>query len=231
MQFTFAKSLKSANVARLSTPLMIFDLSLVVTVLCLPGSLSLDAICSSLHLLHCWSKAAASLVSYVLYALRVYHFPLRYHLVSKCPSWRRVLLWSEAYYCTISFKSTGGVTRDAFYLFDISAAAESLRDTSKISAFEPEFLSFLPFIIIFRQFGACVTTWRFARGLSDVWPRPKFVIDSGVRDAWLPIWTKSSSRRLLLADIQIKNFGQCITIKALSIKYCGYTMVHWTEVA
>jgi hypothetical protein len=55
-------------------------------------------------------------------------------------------------YWTISFKSTWGVTRDPFYLFDISATAEFLRDTSKISAFESKFLSFLPFFF-FRQFG------------------------------------------------------------------------------
>jgi hypothetical protein len=59
--------------------------------------------------------------------------------------------------------------RDPFYLFDISAAAEFLCDTSKISAFEPKFLSFLGgfFFLSFRQFGACVTTWRFDRGPSD----------------------------------------------------------------
>jgi hypothetical protein len=73
----------------------------------------------------------------------------------------------ETQYCTISFKSTGGVTRDPFYLFDISAAADFLRDTSKISAFEPEILPFLPFFFL-RQFGACVTAWRFDRGPSDV---------------------------------------------------------------
>jgi hypothetical protein len=58
-----------------------------------------------------------------------------------------------AKYCTISFKSTGGVTRDPFYLFDISAAAKSLRDTLKISAFEPEFLSFLPFFFFLGNLG------------------------------------------------------------------------------
>jgi hypothetical protein len=52
---------------------------------------------------------------------------------------------SESEYWTISFKSTGGVMRDPFYLFDISAAAEFLLDTSKISAFEPKILPFLPF--------------------------------------------------------------------------------------
>jgi hypothetical protein len=49
-------------------------------------------------------------------------------------------------YCTFSFKSTGGVTRDLFYLFDILAAAEFLRDTSKISTFEPKISSFLHFL-------------------------------------------------------------------------------------
>jgi hypothetical protein len=49
-------------------------------------------------------------------------------------------------YWTISFKSTGGVTRDPFYLFDILAAAEFLRDTSKISAFEPQIS---PFSLLF----------------------------------------------------------------------------------
>jgi hypothetical protein len=52
---------------------------------------------------------------------------------------------SDSGYCTISFKLTGGVTRDPFYLFDISAAADFLRDTSKISAFEPEIFPFFPF--------------------------------------------------------------------------------------
>jgi hypothetical protein len=41
------------------------------------------------------------------------------------------------YYCTFSFKSTGGVTRDTFYLFNISAAGEFLRSTSKFSTFKP----------------------------------------------------------------------------------------------
>jgi hypothetical protein len=67
-------------------------------------------------------------------------------------------------YCTFSFKSTGGVTRDPFYLFDISAAAEFLRDTPKISAFEPKISSFLHFL---GSLETCVTTWRFDRGPSD----------------------------------------------------------------
>jgi hypothetical protein len=41
------------------------------------------------------------------------------------------------------------VTRDPFYLFDISAAADFLRDTLKISAFEPKNLPFLPFFFFF----------------------------------------------------------------------------------
>jgi hypothetical protein len=48
-------------------------------------------------------------------------------------------------YWTISFKSTWGVMHNPFYLFDILAAAKFLHDTSKISAFELKFLSFLPF--------------------------------------------------------------------------------------
>jgi hypothetical protein len=67
-------------------------------------------------------------------------------------------------YCTFSFKSTGGVTRDPFYLFDISAAAEFLCDTFKISAFELKISSFLHF---WGSLGTCVTAWRFDRGLSD----------------------------------------------------------------
>jgi hypothetical protein len=38
--------------------------------------------------------------------------------------------------------------RDPFYLFDISAGADFLRDTSKISAFEPEIFPFFPFLKI-----------------------------------------------------------------------------------
>jgi hypothetical protein len=45
-----------------------------------------------------------------------------------------------------SFKSTGGVTRDSFYLFDISAAAEILRDTPRNSTFELKILPFLQFL-------------------------------------------------------------------------------------
>jgi hypothetical protein len=37
--------------------------------------------------------------------------------------------------------------RDPFYLFDISAAAEFLCDTSKISAFELKFFVFFAFFI------------------------------------------------------------------------------------
>jgi hypothetical protein len=46
----------------------------------------------------------------------------------------------------LNIKSTGGVMRDPFYPFDILAAAEFLRDTSKISTFEPKLSSFLHFL-------------------------------------------------------------------------------------
>jgi hypothetical protein len=49
-------------------------------------------------------------------------------------------------YCTFSFKSTGGVTRDSFYLFDILAAAEILRDTLRSSTFELKILCFWQFL-------------------------------------------------------------------------------------
>jgi hypothetical protein len=49
-------------------------------------------------------------------------------------------------YYTFPIKSTGGVTRNLFYLFDISAAAEFLRDTSKFSAFERMFSFCLHFL-------------------------------------------------------------------------------------
>jgi hypothetical protein len=62
------------------------------------------------------------------------------------------------------FKSTGGVTRDPFYLFNISAVAEFLSETPKISAFEPKISSFLHFL---GSLGTCVTAWRFDRGPSD----------------------------------------------------------------
>ncbi|KAF8149203.1 hypothetical protein K438DRAFT_1779397 [Mycena galopus ATCC 62051] len=42
---------------------------------------------------------------------------------------RRLNIHKALQYWIISFKSTGGVTRDRFYLFDISTAAEILRDT------------------------------------------------------------------------------------------------------
>jgi hypothetical protein len=48
---------------------------------------------------------------------------------------------SVGMYCTFSFKSTGGVTRDPFYLFDNSAAAEFLRDTSKISTLKEKLMT------------------------------------------------------------------------------------------
>jgi hypothetical protein len=46
------------------------------------------------------------------------------------------------------------VTRDSFYLFDISAATEILRDTLGNSTFELKILSFLQFL---GGFGAYVT--------------------------------------------------------------------------
>jgi hypothetical protein len=67
-------------------------------------------------------------------------------------------------YCTFTFKSTGGVMCDSFYLFDISATAEFVRDTSEISTFEPKISSFLHFL---GSLGTCVTAWRFDRGSSD----------------------------------------------------------------
>jgi hypothetical protein len=54
--------------------------------------------------------------------------------------------------------------RDPFYLFEISAAAEFLRDTSKISTFQAKISSFLPFL---GSLGPCVTAWRFDGGPSD----------------------------------------------------------------
>jgi hypothetical protein len=42
-----------------------------------------------------------------------------------------------------SFKSTGGVTRDQFGLFDNSTTAKFWRDTAKISTFLNEIFSFL----------------------------------------------------------------------------------------
>jgi hypothetical protein len=86
------------------------------------------------------------------------------------------------------------VMRDPFYLFDISAAAkffawhlENFGIWTEIFVF---FAFFFFFFLSFRQFGACMTTWRFDGGLSDVWPRPQFMIDRGVRDVWLLIWPK-----------------------------------------
>jgi hypothetical protein len=47
-------------------------------------------------------------------------------------SWKSTAISSPTYW-GFSFKSTGGVTRDPIYRFDISTAAEFSRDTSKIS--------------------------------------------------------------------------------------------------
>lgn len=49
-------------------------------------------------------------------------------------------------YCTFPIKSTGGATRNLFYLFDISAAAKFLRETWKFSAFERVFPFCLHFL-------------------------------------------------------------------------------------
>jgi hypothetical protein len=62
------------------------------------------------------------------------------------------------------------------------SSPEFLRDTSKISAFEPKFSSLLHFL---DSLGTFMTTFRFDRGPSDAWPRPNFVIDRGVCDARL----------------------------------------------
>jgi hypothetical protein len=48
-------------------------------------------------------------------------------------------------YWGFSFKSTGGVTRDPIYEFDISTAAEFSRDTPKISTFSQKIASFCCF--------------------------------------------------------------------------------------
>jgi hypothetical protein len=74
----------------------------------------------------------------------------------------------------------GGVTRDPIYLFNISTAAKFLRNTSKNFDILTKNFAFLQFS---GSFQATVTVWRFDIGSSDARPRPKFVIDWGVRDA------------------------------------------------
>jgi hypothetical protein len=71
-----------------------------------------------------------------------------------------------------------GVMHDQFYLFNILAATEFLRDASKISAFEPKFLSFLPFILFL---GLCDHL--------EVWQRPEWCVTSTkVRDRQGGAW-------------------------------------------
>jgi hypothetical protein len=67
-------------------------------------------------------------------------------------------------YCTISFKSTRGVTRDMFYLFDISVETLVAHDTPQNFDILTQNFVFLAF---FGIFGACVTVWRFDRRQSD----------------------------------------------------------------
>jgi hypothetical protein len=89
-----------------------------------------------------------------------------------------ILVWYPVYW-GFSFKSTG-VTRDPIYQFDISTAAEFLRDTPKISTFSRKF-SF--FFAVSGSFEACAMAWMFDRGSGDACPQRKFVLDKGVRDA------------------------------------------------
>jgi hypothetical protein len=56
------------------------------------------------------------------------------------------------------------VTRDPIYLFDISTAAEFLRDTFKNFDILTKNFAFLQFS---GSFQASVTVWRFDRGSSD----------------------------------------------------------------
>jgi hypothetical protein len=93
-------------------------------------------------------------------------------------------------YWTISFKLTGGVWHVTHFTHSTFWQPPNFCvKPRKFQHLNRNFCLYLCFIFI-RQFGASVTTWRFERGPSDVWPRPKFLINRGVHDVWLPIWTK-----------------------------------------
>jgi hypothetical protein len=76
----------------------------------------------------------------------------------------KISQWKDGLYCTFPFKSTGGVMRDPFYLFDMSAAAEFSCDTTKFLAFFCEISSFWRFL---GSFGARMTAGRFDKGPRD----------------------------------------------------------------
>jgi hypothetical protein len=74
------------------------------------------------------------------------------------------LLSSKADYCSISFKSTPGVTRDPKNHFDISTMAKIRRDTSEIFDIETKIWAFLR---LTANFEPCVTLGRFANRQRD----------------------------------------------------------------
>jgi hypothetical protein len=67
-------------------------------------------------------------------------------------------------YWGFSFKSTGGVTRDPFFKFDISTPAKIWRDTPEISAFPTKISAFL---CLSGHFSCAVTSGRFDKGRGD----------------------------------------------------------------
>jgi hypothetical protein len=66
-------------------------------------------------------------------------------------------------YWIISFKSTEGVTRDPFYLFDNSTPAEFGVTAPKFRHFPPK----ISFLRLSGNFGLGVMLGRFDRGLRD----------------------------------------------------------------
>jgi hypothetical protein len=71
---------------------------------------------------------------------------------------------SGAYYCSISFKSTLGVTRDPKNQFDISTTTKIWRDISEIFDIETKILAFLG---LTANFECCVTLGRFDKRPRD----------------------------------------------------------------
>jgi hypothetical protein len=70
----------------------------------------------------------------------------------------------QEHYCSISFKSTLGVTRDPKNQFDISTTAKIWRDTSEIFDIESKILAFLG---LTGNFEPCVTLGKFDKWLRD----------------------------------------------------------------
>ena len=119
----------------------------------------------------------------------------------------------KIYYCTISFNSAGRVTRDAPAEILVSACCQNWRDNF---FFQQSCTNFgLHRSIIKKIF--FFDTWTllkvFGTSPKSAWRAWLFGVREGVRDAWLPNWTKWYS------IISLRKFEPKISIKFIRIQW------------